>query len=367
MNKKILTLMLILLVLLTLACRLTTQSPLLVTPSSTELVSNNQATPSLPDNPTPPPTEEPSQISSQTVFDPATIGNIGELNSYVLSTQNQYTYTNKDGTTTDGNVQAIGEYVKEPKRYHITRDWKDSTTPNGHVEYFWVEDKIFGLEGVSWFIHFDSAKPNEDFVQGIQDDIGFTDLSLLKDAHFVGQEDCQGIPCYHFTFDQTNYTSDVLQYLNSVEAQGNIYLARNGNYPIHYDEKSTKIFSSGTKLVKVVTRDLSSINQLTEISLPADIPQVNPPDIPLPDGTELVNAQPFLDKGMAYTYDTILSVDEAISYYLTLSPNSGWSVSYAELGGEVAIYLKKNDIKLQIHVSYDNYWNMTSISVYPAS
>ena len=97
-------------------------------------------------------------------------------------------------------------------------------------------------------------------------------------AQFVDQVDFEGIPANHFTFDETDLSeqSDPSGTYKIDQAQGDIVLAQDGNYLLRFHIRLTgNVYSPGGSTtyisgVREVNEELSSINQLKEITLPAD-------------------------------------------------------------------------------------------------
>jgi hypothetical protein len=78
------------------------------------------------------------------------------------------------------------------------------------------------------------------------------------------------------------------------------------------------------------TQELSSINQLTEITVPADfLDREQDPGLPLPVGTTLLDMVHYAD-GRSYDiyhYSLPVSFAEFLEFYRDLAPTNGWTVS----------------------------------------
>ncbi len=298
--------------------------------------------------PTPSPTETLTPTPAVPVFDPAALGDNRVLDSFIL--------TIKSKTTGGGEVleyKDIIGYVKEPfSAYHV------GTTPYGNLDPKYLIGGRFYEKNSNqhyWNVSLEPDPTDVDFWLQSPADMreGYVrggDLGPLS-AQFVGQEDFQGIPANHFTFDQTNLRG----YADAApgnggykikQAQGDLYLAQDGNYPLHFHVKvsgdvyvagGTDQYSAGTV---EITKDLSSINQLKEITLPADYLALKLEldlGLPVPAGTRL-HAINHLEGNGYDLYDYFMpatvSKDDFLAFYRGLAPTNDWTVS--QVGGKTS-------------------------------
>ena len=166
-------------------------------------------------------------------------------------------------------------------------------------------------------------------------------------AQFVDQVDFQGIPANHFTFDETNLSeqSDPSGTYKIDRAQGDIVLAQDGNYLLRFHMRLTgNVYSPGGSTtyisgVREVNEELSSINQLEEIALPADYLALHVEldlGLPIPAGSRL-HAIYHSNVGTDYDlYDYFMpasvSKDGFLEFYRKLGPTNDWTV--LQVGGE---------------------------------
>jgi hypothetical protein len=123
----------------------------------------------------------------------------------------------------------------------------------------------------------------------------------------------------------------------SDELEGDFYLAKEGNYVLYSHSKETS--SQGNfKQVVEVTESLSSVNQLTEIKIPADMTNMvkaaNLPaelGLPLPEGSApygMIRYKNGIGVDL-YTFTApTISIDEFLNYYRKLPPTDGWEVTH---------------------------------------
>ena len=154
-------------------------------------------------------------------------------------------------------------------------------------------------------------------------------------ARFVSQEDFHAIPANHFEFDQTDFTAYGIPGENGYKidtAQGDFYLAQDGNYVLYFHSKVTgNVYLNREDLnyvqgVEEITKELSSINQLKEIALPVDYPALEVDlGLPLPADTKLVSLDhyPPGQGGNIYSFKTSVSNDEFLLFYKNLAPTNG--------------------------------------------
>jgi hypothetical protein len=158
----------------------------------------------------------------------------------------------------------------------------------------------------------------------------------LENAQFAGQEQINGLFANHFVLTPVNSADSTLE--------GDVYVAQDGNYIIssHWMESA-----SGQNFAQryEVTGELSSINQLTGIALPSDMQEMKTAlDLPQEQGLPLPadSAQSTMTRyrhGIGvdiYTFSTPrITIEEFLSYYRSLPPTDGWSVSHV---GHVSLH-----------------------------
>jgi len=329
------------------------------------------STPSPTDTPTaaPSPTDAPTPTPSRPVFDPAALGdNRVLLASFIL--------TSTEKTTGGGEVIATKDiigYIREPfSAYHIGK------MPSRDLDATYMIDGWFYEQDINqnfWVVSPEQDPSDVDFFLKIPADMrwvfqtGFDTLS----AQFVGQEVFHGIPANHFTFDQSdlNGGSDPTGTYKVEKASGDLLLAQAGNYLLRYHLKlsgnlysppGSALYGPGTR---EFTEELSSINQLTEITLPPEVlafKLVLDLGLPVPTGSRLHAISHFNDvpKYDYYDYFMPASVSKAdfLDFYKNLAPTNGWTVS--QVGGKTSydncqdrdcVILKKGSAHLVVAIS----------------
>jgi hypothetical protein len=327
------------------------------------------------------PSSIPSEVSiatvtstpSQPVYDPAQLGDLSKLDSYVVASRETIrNAADPEGGKGQRDTQASLTVINVPRQAHHILTYTNSNIAGQDDETrsqdrYWANGAVYRKADVYSY-------PAEWLVNAEEDNLfyldGFTSrLSNIRSARFVGQEDYQGILANHFVFDQMDWVSDPNQYPQQIESvQGNIYLTQDGNYPLHLDYRlSADIWwerNVDTSLgILDVTYDLSSINQVTGIDLPKDIPLQVKLDVgvPLPPGTKLsfvsVNLDPLpYQYSYHYDYDSDLSADEIIAFYQALQPANGWMLDYIyrppDTPDYVCVTLKSNDQFLGVEIYF---------------
>lgn len=262
------------------------------------------------------PTAGPAATIWPPTFDPWSLQDIRQLDSFIVTISEKNTV---NGEMTE-LTHTIG-YIKEP---YSAYDQNQYT--GGVSRIYTVEGWTYELTGSGdWYI---SAGAKDDLF--FKADIPASNTEKLWEAQFVGQEDFQGIPAYHFVLDPVNSTEG-----NSLE--GELFLARDGNYILHSHWKETSSEANFTQIYEV-THSLSSINQLTEIKLPADMQEmaaaVQVPaemGLPLPENSKLARMVRYkhgIGVDLYYFTKPDLNVDEFLNYYRQLPTTNGWQVTH---------------------------------------
>jgi hypothetical protein len=192
-----------------------------------------------------------------------------------------------------------------------------------------VDDWTYSLTGSGdWYI---SSGSNEDVFSKAGIPGGNTEK--LIDAQFAGQEDFQGIPAYHFVLAPVNSTDAN----TSSRLEGDFFLAQDGNYVLYSRWKETSSQANFTQVYEV-TESLSSINQLTEIQLPADMTEMAaaaklPAEMGLPmPGDSAVNRMIRYKNGIGvdlyFFSKPKINADEFLNFYRNLPATDGWTVTH---------------------------------------
>jgi hypothetical protein len=273
-----------------------------------------------------PPTAGPTATVWPPAFVPGSLQDIRDLDSFVATIHEKNTV---NGALTE-LTNTIG-YIKEPYRAYNQNKYA-----SGVDRTYVIDDWTYSLTGSGdWYI---SAGSKDDLFS--KADIPAGNTEKLGDARFAGQEEYQGIQAYHFVLDPVKSTDANTSY----ELEGDFYLAQDGNYVLYSHWKETSSQGDFTQVYEV-TEALSSINQLTEIQLPADMTEMVaaaklPVELGLPvPGDSAVNRMIRYQNGIGvdlYFFTTPkTSIDEFLDFYRNLPMTAGWEVTHV---GHVSLH-----------------------------
>lgn len=272
------------------------------------------------------PTAGPTATVWPPTFVPWSLQDIRELDSFVVTVNEKNTV---NGQLTE-QTNTIG-YIKEPYSAY-----NENKYYSGLDRTYTVDDWTYSLTGTGdWYI---SAGANDDLFAKADIPAGHTEK--LVDSQFAGEEEFEGIPAYHFVLDPVSSTDSNA----SVQLEGDLYLARDGNYVLYSHWKETSSQGDFTQVYEV-TYSLSSINQLTEITLPADMTDMVaaarlPVEMGLPvPGNSALDRMIRYEHGIGvdlYFYtNPKMSIDEFLDFYRNLPPTDGWEVTHV---GHVSLH-----------------------------
>ena len=265
------------------------------------------------------PTQGPTATVWPPVYDPNKLGDIRQLDSFIVTVNIKNT-VNGDLTETTNTMG----YIREPFSAYSLLDLGSDDTKTYVVGGRTYEENNSG----DWYL---STDANNSLLFAA--DIPAGNTGGLLDAQFAGQEEFQGIPANHFILEKTDDPPNESNVKSDVE--GNFYLAQDGNYVLYSHSKRTTTQGDFTQVYEV-TQAMSSINQLTEITLPPDfLPMdvaLDLPEnlgLPLPPGTTLAGMIRYNDgRGYdIYKYTSAGSYAEFLEFYSNLAPTNGWTVS----------------------------------------
>ena len=272
------------------------------------------------------------------VFDPRTLGDNRALPSLVLTV----TVANTNGGQLNETVTTTG-FIKEPLSAYELATYSYAGTTDGLRRYLVngrsYEENQFG----DWYLFEAGSRAAPDYSDGL--DLRAGTLAGVLTADFAGEAELAGIAANHFVFDETDlanysaYSPDN----PSPTVGGDFYLAREGNYILATHSKE-----SSPGRTYEVTEALSSIGQVGEIALPAELaPMTQALDLGvelaglLPPGAAL-SAMVRYRNGIGVDYYTyrasVRTNDELLAFYRALPPTNGWSVSHI---GHVKPHLEK--------------------------
>jgi hypothetical protein len=213
-------------------------------------------------------------------------------------------------------------YVKEPYSAYDVNEYY-----SGVDRTYLLNSWVYFLTGSGdWYIS--TGQGDDIFYKA---DIPAGNTEKLAEAEFAGEEDYQGIPAYHFVLEPT------VEAGTNYQTEGDLYLARDGNYVLYSHWKETTSQGNFSQIYEV-TEELSSINQLTEITISANMQEMVtaaelPAELglPLPAESALYSMIRYRS-GIGtdeYNFSTPkTSIDEFLDYYRNLKPTDGWTVSH---------------------------------------
>lgn len=267
---------------------------------------------------TPIPTKEPTATIWPPVFDLRSLQAIRSLDSFVATINEKNTV---NGQLTERTI-TIG-YIQEP--YSAYQEIKHS---GGVNKVYFVNDRAYELTASGdWYI---SNIVNGDL---LSDADPARNAGKLLEASFVGEEEFEGIPAYHFALGAGTSADSSANH----DMEGELYIAKEGGYLIFSHQLETNKQGNFSQIFET-TYTLSSINQLTEIALPAEMQEmVSTSNLPIDIGLPLPPDSAFYNMiryGLGIGVDLYFfttpntSIEEFLNYYRNLPPTDGWTVSH---------------------------------------
>jgi hypothetical protein len=268
---------------------------------------------------TPKPTTGPTATVWPPVFDIWSLEDIRHLGSFVVTVNEKNTV---NGQLTERTI-TFG-YIQEPYGAYRVNEYY-----GGVQRTYVVNDRTYELTGNGdWYI---AARPGGDLFSEANIPAGNT--GKLMEAEFAGEEDYQGIAAHHFVLDTVTSAESGASY----QLEGDFYVAIDGNYVLYSHSKETSKQGAFEQTFEV-TESLSSIGQLTEIRLPADMEEmVATSDLPLeldlplpPDSafSSMIRYRSGIGVDLYWFSTPKTSLDEFLDFYRDLPPTDGWTVSH---------------------------------------
>lgn len=310
-------------------------------------------------------------------LDMAMLESPADLDSFRSSTVISWQGTTPDGEESSGSMSIEVEYVREPEAQHITM----SGALAGLEELGMAEGEtleMYVVEGTMYMNLFGS------WMQVPAEETGFdanelafvaTDemLTSLEDANYEGTTTYNGIEVRHYTFDETSFIMEEMEgEMQFEEANGNIYIAVDGDYLVHMDMTMTgtdfevptgeegESLQDGTMELVV---DLSDINEPITIVVPEEATESGKPpeDIPVPDDAEELQV---IDIMGMITFLSPSTTAEVADFYTVAMPENGWTeASSEEMGGMFMLEYAKDGRTASIIIMDDEDVGKTSILI----
>ena len=262
------------------------------------------------------PTAGPTATVWPPVYDVNSLGDISDQDSFIVTINEQNMV---QGQLTERTL-TMG-YIKEPFAGYFINQYSI-----GVEKTYVVDGRSYTLTGTGdWYIE--------------ERDVNVLDQANLPEANtgdlaaavFVGEEEYEGTPAYHFVLEQVKLPD------SRYTMEGEFYLAKEGNYVLYSQWKSA---ASETDYFQLSTT-FSSINQLSEITLPAEMQGMPAAAevpfelaLPLPPESEWESMVSYRSTGVLSGIDnhyfTMPGMDEAefLDFYRNLPETDGWKVTH---------------------------------------
>lgn len=187
-------------------------------------------------------------------------------------------------------------------------------------------------------------------------------LGEVGDAELVGEETINGIDTLHYTFDETSLQSEMSTFN---WAQGDVYIAKEGNYVVRFrlegegsvSDMAMALDESGTMPEQVIGQivvqmDITSINEPVDITIPEGCENsgAGNSDYPI-----LEDAAEFSSIGNFITYTTETAFADIVAFYQETLAAQGWAYQDGEsliLENSTALmYFSQDDRTLTVTVT----------------
>jgi hypothetical protein len=233
------------------------------------------------------------------------------LNSYHQSLQ----------TTFEGTINGEQQQSKTTLNQEVV--------DNPPTQLSWVE---IGDQPVQFFgrvgsINYNQPSPDVTCLTSVVNDAGsmqaptlypLASLPPIRGAEFANEENINGVPAKHFTFDER-----AIGFADQATAQGEVWVASSGGYLLRYTlrlEAPADLLGPGVEGVQSWSYDLSEVNT-GKTSLPGSCqqPQENA-SVPMLDGATVTTQQPGY-----LVYQVSGGVEAVMTFYQQQAETLGWS------------------------------------------
>ena len=276
--------------------------------------------------------------------------NLGALKSYRARYTFSFEGKDEDGKESKGSLEFLQEYIAETKDQH-TRMSGSGTAGNASNDAF----ETFSVGGVS-YIYNAGAEGDSKCTSFSSSESASSPAAMFRPGDIIGGLSkaklaergvtVNGIQTDRYTFDETGIGFGVFS-----KGGGEAWLAQDGNYVVKYvGEVTGQVGLLGQNAEGTMRWDysLESVNQLTQIELPAECAAQKPADdIPVPAG-----ATDQAQFGGMITFKTTDVPDKVAEFYKAEMPGKGWTEGETTEMGEIrTLNYTKDDRSLSIMIN----------------
>lgn len=308
--------------------------------------------------PSPTPAQQATQPPAQTIPTLAAAlpqfgavnSNLDKLDSYRIVFSMGFKGKDKDGKDVDQTVTILQEKIKSKNSSHMKMSGMDLGS-DGFLEMFQVDKTAWMYikskdQPKATCLSYSSDKP------AVQENDLITPDEVVKDltaeSLVAKGETVNGIKADHYKLKKPNFGMS-----NVTSSSGDIWVAQDGGYVVRLNGKADGTFDiTGKQIIGTMTYnyDLSDVNKLTGITLPAECKTQaeSSSDLPIyPTATDKFNMGDDM-----ISYKTPDSVDVVAAWLRKELPNRGWKITQdSNMGGVAMLAIEKSGKKLQVMVT----------------
>ena len=319
---------------------------------------------------TPVPTLAPATAAEEE-FVPDQVIKVTDLNSYRAAMDLSWQGTMTDGQKIESSMIMKLEYVREPRAEHITIHGT-SLASQGFTEEQPLEMYTIGETTYMYLMGTWMQTPSGDSTEGLGDTFLMTSDDVLKNAKnskYVGREKVNGIDTKHYTFDETAFDSADMAGSKIDRAQGDVWIAVDGNYVVKMDvtmfgkelsvpAETGDVAADGSMRMVM---DVTDVNKSITIQVPQEALDANKPPEDIPVVDDAADATNMF--GMI-TYTSAKTPQEIHDFYKAEMPKNGWTeASDNSFGDMYMLEYTKDGSTANVTITADAASGKTSVMI----
>jgi len=291
------------------------------------------------------------------------------FSSYRWQFNMTYEGLDQEGVAEQGAVNMLVEAIKETAALHVRMevegDPAETLGSSAVIEIYSLGDTAYlrNPENGRW-LSFPAAEFVEEF---FANELPFPDqfVDLPSEARRnPSPETVNNISTWHYLFDESDMTD---QNMALDEAKGEVWIAREGNYPVKLVLEATVRDAGAAAEAPIASGSLKMSYELLELNtdFAIDLPeealgaeslddQLDPVDLSEIDLPIMANAEVDFARQGLVSYVVEASLDEVVSFYRVELPNSGWvpDTSAEVITEESALFsFTKGDAQLSLIIA----------------
>jgi hypothetical protein len=190
----------------------------------------------------------------------------------------------EDGAEASGSIEIVVEFIREPLAQYVSigGDFpgvEELGLAEGQTLEIYVITETMYMNLMGMWMAIPAEPGSTDAFEEMVFTASESMLDTLQDLNYEGETEYNGIAVKHYSFNESHFGDEDLEGMEVEEADGNLYVAVDGNYLVHMElsmagnnievptGQGDQALQTGVLVLEI---DLSSVNEPFEIIVPEE-------------------------------------------------------------------------------------------------